>query len=366
MPFAHDIITDISERVEKFARARVREALADEVFAGSGATDPAASLLLETAAAALTGGKRLRARFALLGWRAATAREEPNAAALSLGAALEIFQAAALVHDDIVDNSDTRRGHPSTWRALEAAHRERGWVGDSEAFGRSGAILLGDLLLGWSDDLFEEATAGAAERRATRAVYQRMRRDVILGQFLDVSEEAAWVRTPDAEHAERAMRIAVLKSARYSVAQPLELGATLGGASDAVRRGLAEVGAPLGLAFQLRDDILGVFGDPSVTGKPAGDDLREGKRTLLVAYAREGMDPAERSRFDARIGAADLAPEDVRALQDLVRTTGALERAEALISDRADAARTAIGSEELAGVAGDLERLVEATTRRET
>src|SRR5699024_1523570 len=139
---------------------------------------------------------------------------------------------------------------------LEREHRKRGWTGSAVEFGRSCAILLGDLLLGWSDDLLEEALADLEDARAareTRAVYARMRRDVTLGQVLDVAEEAAWRTTPDEAHAERAMRIAVLKSARYSVQQPLVLGGCLGGADPRVRAALVAIGHPLGLAFQLRD-----------------------------------------------------------------------------------------------------------------
>lgn len=345
MASPHPIITVISERLEKFARFRAAEVDSDAVFGASTANDTVAALLLRQADESFSGGKRLRARFAYWGWRAQTrdAGDIPDHV-LALGAGLEMFQAAALVHDDIVDNSDTRRGRPAAWRALEAAHRERDWSGSSEEFGRAGAILLGDLLLGWSDDLFEEALAqvDATIAERTRAQYARMRRDVILGQFLDIAEEAAWPVTPDAEHADRAMRIAVLKSARYSVQQPLLLGAAIGGADDETARSLAAIGEPLGLAFQLRDDVLGVFGDPSITGKPAGDDLREGKRTLLVAYARERMSSSERSRFDERLGADDVLADEVAALQQTVRTTGALDRVENAIADYAAAANDAI------------------------
>ena len=368
MASSHPIITVISERLENFARSRAAEVDGDAVFGASTVRDAVAGLLLQHATEAFASGKRLRARFAYWGWRAQTgASGDIPDHVLDLGACLEVFQAAALVHDDIVDNSDTRRGRPATWRALEAAHREREWSGSPEEFGRSGAILLGDLLLGWSDDLLEEALAAVEPVNAarTRRDYARMRRDVILGQFLDIAEEAAWPVTPDAEHAERAMRIAVLKSARYSVQQPLLMGAAIGGSDERTRRSLAAIGEPLGLAFQLRDDVLGVFGDPDVTGKPAGDDLREGKRTLLVAYARERMDAAERARFDARLGADDLSNDEIEGLQHTVTSTGALELVERSISTYAAAANEEITSAGFDPAStAELRELVTATTMR--
>ena len=362
MSTLQDIITAISERLENFVRDRRDEVASDGAL---NSADPVVALLLDHAEASLCGGKRLRARFAFWGWRAAGAGSSWESV-IALGAALEIFQAAALVHDDIVDNSDTRRGAPSTWRALEAAHRERGWTGSAEEFGRTGAILLGDVLLGWSDDLFEEALEGVPDgaARAARAQYARMRRDVTLGQFLDVAGEAAWPTTPDDRHADRALTIAVLKSARYSVEQPLLLGADIAGAGSEIRDALSEIGHPLGLAFQLRDDVLGAFGDPGLTGKPAGDDLVEGKRTLLVAYARERMDPRERQLFDTRLG-SDLSPDEIAEMQAQIRQTGALDRVEDEIASYADEARTAIAAahfDEL--TSAELDKLVTATTVR--
>jgi len=357
-----DIITDISERLDIFLRERREEVAQDDALGGS---DPVVDVLLEHAASALSGGKRLRARFAFWGWRAAGAASPPESV-IALGAALEIFQAAALVHDDIVDNSDTRRGAPSSWRALEAAHRAHGWSGPAEEFGRTGAILLGDLLLGWSDDLFEEAlvSLSPAAARAARAQYARMRRDVTLGQFLDVAGEAAWPTTDDDLHADRALRIAVLKSARYSVQQPLLLGADVAGAGTETRAALAAIGHPLGLAFQLRDDVLGAFGDPVLTGKPAGDDLVEGKRTLLIAYAREKMDPESRAALDERLGDS-MSDDDIAAMQSLICDTGALERVEQEIAAYAQQAREAIASAGFDPLASaELEQLVTATTVR--
>ncbi|MBN9195156.1 MAG: polyprenyl synthetase family protein [Microbacterium sp.] len=224
-----DPIEAVSQRLDDFFMAQ-RVATAE--------MGPEAELIVEAGVAAVSGGKRLRARFCIAGWRAVAEAAGPSAELaddlLAAAAALEIFHAAALVHDDIIDNSDTRRGRPSAHRALEAAHRAAGWTGDPEAFGRAGAVLLGDLLVAWSDDLLEAGIASSASSRASaaRAQYALMRRDVTIGQFLDVAEESAFRTEPDDRHASRALRVASLKSARYSIQQPLLIGAALAGADD--------------------------------------------------------------------------------------------------------------------------------------
>lgn len=326
---------------------------------------PDAELFLAAAASTLQGGKRLRARFAHAGWLAASGGEAPDAALWGLGAALEIFQSAALVHDDLIDNSDTRRGRPASHRALEAAHRRAGWHGDAEAFGRSAAVLLGDLLVAWSDDLLEEALHGHPHAAATRTEYARMRRDVTVGQMLDITEESAWSVNPPSSLLERALRVAALKSARYSVEQPILLGATLAGADERLLDGLRAFGHPVGMAFQLRDDVLGVFGDPAVTGKPAGDDLREGKRTALIAIAREALDDDARAHLDARIGDPGLSAAEVAQLQQLIRETGAAEQVEQMIAEYTDAAARALRDAELNSAAEQaLRGLAEAAIAR--
>lgn len=321
-------------------------------------------MLIDAASAATDGGKRLRARFCHTGWRAVSSTAGSDAI-LDVAAALEIFQAAALVHDDLIDNSDTRRGKPAAHRALEAMHAERGWAGSADAFGRSAAILLGDLLVAWSDDLVEEAVASLPHAATVRAEYARMRRDVTLGQFLDIAQESAWVTQADDLHAQRAVEIASLKSARYSVQQPLVIGAAVGDGSDEQLASLRAYGLPIGLAFQLRDDVLGVFGDPSVTGKPAGDDLREGKRTLLIAYTREALDATERARLDAALGDPVLAAEEIARLQEQIRATGALERVEAAIADYATEADGVLAAAPLREAAvADLRDLARAAIER--
>nr|WP_206686601.1 polyprenyl synthetase family protein [Microbacterium invictum] len=327
-----------------------------------------AARFVDAGAAALRGGKRLRARFCLTGWQAVAAHRRPatpGADVITAAAALEVFQAAALVHDDLVDNSDTRRGRPASHRALEAAHRSSGWDGDAAEFGRSAAILLGDLLVAWSDDLLETGLSESAHAAAARGVYATMRRDVTIGQFLDVAEEAAFRSAPESEHAARALRVASLKSARYSVQQPLLLGAALAGADAAQNDALEAFGHPVGMAFQLRDDVLGVFGDAAVTGKPSGDDLREGKRTLLVAYARENLAPGARRVFDELVGDPALDDEQVASLQSTIIDTGALTRVEAHIAAYAGDADRALRGAPLDNAAvSTLRDLARAATAR--
>lgn len=364
MSSSPDPVEGISQRLDNFVSAQRSHA------ATLGAE---AALFVEAAAAAATGGKRLRGRFCVAGWRAVEEASgpagPPPAEVLTAAAALEVFHAAALVHDDVIDNSDTRRGRPAAHRALEESHRGSLWAGDAASFGRSGAILLGDLLVAWSDDLLEEGLASAdpVAAAAARAEYASMRREVTIGQFLDIAEESAFTTEPDDRHAERALRVASLKSARYSIQQPLAIGAALAGADAAQTAALAAFGHPLGMAFQLRDDVLGVFGDERETGKPSGDDLREGKRTVLIAYAREALAPPARRIVDELIGDPDLEAGQIASLQRTIVDTGALDRVEALISDYARKAERSLSGARLGNAAvGELRDLARAATVRVT
>ncbi|MFJ6679670.1 polyprenyl synthetase family protein [Microbacterium sp. NPDC091382] len=362
MSSPHDPIVAVSQRVERFLGAQ-RDAASD--FGDE------ARAFVASGAAAATGGKAFRARFCLAGWRAVAtangATPTTPEAVIAASAALEIFHAAALVHDDVIDRSDTRRGRPASHRAWEAEHRANEWAGEAAEFGRSAAILLGDLLVAWSDDLLEEGLADVEISRAHRArtEFARMRREVTIGQFLDVAEESAYVAAPVDTHPDRALRVASLKSARYSVQHPLQLGAALADADAEQYRALAAFGHPIGLAFQLRDDVLGVFGDSAITGKPVGDDLREGKRTLLIAYARAALSSGALRVFDELIGEQDLTPEQVTHLQQTIVDTGALARVEQLIADWATEADRALRGARLGHAAvSDLRDLARAATVR--
>jgi geranylgeranyl diphosphate synthase, type I len=287
---------------------------------------------------------------------------------VSVAAALEIFHAAALVHDDIMDNSDLRRGRPSLHRRFESLHGERGWTGSAAGYGTSAALLLGDLLLGWSDGLFERGLS-AIEREAAAAAreeFARMRTDVMLGQYLDMLEEHSWRGRPEADLLPRAHRVIVYKSAKYSVESPLALGAAMAGGSLAQIAGLRAFGLPLGVAFQLRDDLLGVFGDPEVTGKPAGDDLREGKRTVLVNLARQKL-PGSASRLvDELLGDPALDDEQIGMLQAAIRESGAVEQVEQIIARNVETAIAALNEAPIARSArAELTALADTVTRRE-
>jgi geranylgeranyl diphosphate synthase type I len=361
---SHDPVEAISQRLDNFVTDQ--RALTADLGAE-------AALLVASAAAAVDGGKRLRGRFCIAGWRAVAEAVHPRTdapeAVVAAAAALEVFHAAALVHDDVIDNSDTRRGRPAAHRALEGVHLDTGWVGDAAAFGRSSAILLGDLLVAWSDDLFEAGLASTAPERASaaRTEYATMRREVTIGQFLDIAEESAFRTEDDDRHAGRALRVASLKSARYSVQQPLAIGGALAGADRAQSAALAAFGHPLGMAFQLRDDVLGVFGDERETGKPSGGDLREGKRTVLVAYAREALAPPARRIVDELVGDDELDEGQIASLQRTIVETGALDRVEALISDYAREADRALSGARLGNAAvGELRDLARSATVRVT
>ena len=325
--------------------------LADDLRRVDPGLAPAAEALVDAA----QGGKRLRG--ALVCWSYA-AHAGPGARAenvLGAAVAVELVHLSALVHDDIIDRSATRRGRPSTHARFAAAHAASGASAQAAAeHGRNVAILLGDVLLAAAPEPLRRCHVRPEVREHAQAALVRLQVEVMAGQFLDVDAAARRVDDPD-----RALTIATLKSGRYSVSRPLELGALLAGADPDVAARLLEVGDPLGIAFQLRDDLLGVFGDPAVTGKPAGSDLVEGKRTLLVAEtlarlgrdggrderhdAGHGKEPQAREAFEAALGAADLGHAAVAALTATIEGCGAREAVEAHVTRCASQAVEAIG-----------------------
>lgn len=286
-----------------------------------------AALVVDAARSAVSGGKRFRAAFCWWGFRAVTADDFDERALVRASASLELLHASALVHDDLMDASDTRRGRPSTHRAFEGLHREQGWGGSPEQYGAAAAILLGDLLLSWSDELLRRCGLPHDVVRDALGFFDLTRSEVIAGQFLDVSVQAR-----GASDVEQAMRVLRYKSAKYSIERPLHIGAALAGAGPAMHEALTGFGLPLGEAFQLRDDLLGVYGDPAATGKPAGDDLTEGKRTVLVAVALERAPAADARRLDEALGSA-LSLEEVEDLRRLISDAGADAEVERRISE---------------------------------
>lgn len=321
--------------------------------------------LVDTVARLIAGGKRLRAAFLYWGYRAAGRPD--SAEVVRLASAMEFFQAAALLHDDVMDDSDTRRGMPAAHRALAGAHGDRGWDGDPDRFGLSGAVLAGNLCLGWTDELYATCGLPAEDLARGRVVFDLMRTQLMAGQYLDVVESARpWSTISAEERVARAERVIHFKSAKYSIEHPLLIGARAGGLGEEDLQALSAYGLALGHAFQLRDDVLGVFGDPATTGKPAGDDLREGKRTVLVAHTLAGSDADGAARLEARLGDPQLDADGVEELRAVIRDSGAVDVVECEIASLAATARehlkAATGvTEEAAAVLGDL---IEVTTAR--
>lgn len=338
---------DVRDRVDHLVDLHLTSARQDAVAAHGEDVLP----LFDAMGRLLAGGKRLRAAFTYWAWRTFTTDDGEAEGALRLGAALELFQAAALFHDDLMDKSDTRRGHATAHVHFARMHRAGGWPGDSEQFGLSAAVLLGDLALAGSERLLGDALQHLPEHVAapTRGIFDEMRTEVTLGQYLDVlSQVRPW--SDDAVEDERRARAVIrAKSARYSVEHPLSLGAAAAGVDDATLTTVRRFGLPLGEAFQLRDDVLGVFGDPTTTGKPAGDDLREGKRTVLLARALGAATPAEAALVRSLVGSPTLSDDDVDELRGIFERTGALAGVERLVAELTDEAFTALDALGLEG-----------------
>ncbi len=307
----------------------------------------------------LTGGKRLRPAFCYWGWLGAGGEDCPQI--MTAAASLELLHASALIHDDVMDASDTRRGQPSLHRQFETRHTRNRWRGSAPAFGTGAAILMGDLLMCWTDEMFHASGLPPPALLRGREVIDVMRTEVIAGQYLDLLGQA----TGDAT-VETALRVVEFKTAKYTIERPLHLGAALaaaaagtpgmvagapgpvggppGGAGGpqgaggppqgAVAAAYSAYGLPLGVAFQLRDDILGVFGDPAQTGKPAGDDVREGKRTVLLAMAQSRATPAQAALIERRLGDPDLDDTGTAQIREIITGTGALAECESLIESK--------------------------------
>jgi geranylgeranyl diphosphate synthase type I len=351
-------------------RARV-QAVLDEVLAHQrdvlGAVSDDLTPLVDAAADLTRGGKRLRPAFCYWGWRGAGGPADGTAGEAIVRAAtgLELFQAAALIHDDVMDDSDTRRGMPAIHRRFAELHRGSSWLGTPERFGEAAAILLGDLCLSWSDELLTGSGLDSAALTRGRPVFDRMRTELMGGQYLDMLEQARAGQDDGA--AERARQVIRYKSAKYTIEHPLLLGGTLAGGSPELLAAYSAYGLPLGEAFQLRDDVLGVFGDPEQTGKPAGDDLREGKRTMLVAFARQNGTAAQQASLRRHLGDPRLDAASVAELREVIVDTGALAEVERLIEALVAEAAAALDTSDVADpTRGVLSGLIAAATARHT
>ncbi|MFD9700972.1 polyprenyl synthetase family protein [Lentzea sp. NPDC059081] len=322
--------------------------------------DLAPELAAELRGLILAGGKRIRPTFAWWGWRAAGGSAGVDAIVRAM-VALELLQCCALVHDDVMDRSATRRGKPSVHESFAARHRHRRWAGSARQYGDSAAVLVGDLALAWADDAL--VTAGLPADALTRAwgPWQAMRTEMIMGQHLDLLAVAR--REESLEHA---VRVAALKTAAYTVERPLHLGAALAGATDDVVDSLRAYGHDIGVAFQLRDDLMGVFGDSSLTGKPVGEDLREGKRTPLmsIALSRAQDRPAAQRLLRRCLETGAVSDRTVDEVRSLLVELGAVAAVEehidglaasglaaldrAVIDDEARAALTSLANRAVA------------------
>jgi geranylgeranyl diphosphate synthase, type I len=340
-------------------RTAVTAAL-EEFLAGQrrtlGAMSPRLIGVADELCALARGGKRLRPAFAYWGWRGAApdapGPAEDDAAVLRAVAALEFVHVSALVHDDVMDGAATRRGRPATHVGFAAQHGDGRLAGDAGAFGVGAAILVGDLALVWSDELLRCSGISPGALGRARPVWDTMRTEVTAGQYLDLLRAAGGLPGPQG-----ALTVARYKSAGYTVQRPLQLGAALAGAGPRVVAACSAIGLPLGEAFQLRDDVLGVFGDPSITGKSADDDLREGKQTLLIALAEQDADAAGRRLLAEALGNQDAGAAQFDALRALIERTGARARVEQRITERTAEARAAIAE---APIAEDARRALDA------
>jgi geranylgeranyl diphosphate synthase type I len=310
MPSPDDPVAPIAGRVQERIRA-----LLDGHRATWIAEQPALAALFDALDGFVAaGGKRLRPAFCYWGAVAAGAGgDEPEL--LDTCAALELLHAFALIHDDVMDGSATRRGRPALHVRFASRHSASGWVGDSRRHGEGLAILAGDLAFVLADTLLDRAPPEA------QRLWHELRVELVAGQWVDVVAAASTERSPAL-----ARWVGRYKSGRYTVERPLHLGAALAG-DPRLCDAYSAFGEPLGEAFQLRDDLLGVFGDPSETGKPSGDDLREGKPTLLLALATSLAEPDDRGLIE-RVGSADLSDDDVMALRRAFHRCGARDMVE--------------------------------------
>ncbi|CAA9430843.1 MAG: Geranylgeranyl diphosphate synthase [uncultured Pseudonocardia sp.] len=315
----------------------------------------------------LGGGKRIRPTFAWWGWRGAGGDPDDHdaAAVVRAVAALELIQACALVHDDLMDASATRRGRPTVHVEFAHRHASAGWRGRPARVGAAAAILLGDLAMVWADDMLRAAGLPAAALVRAAVPWEAMRTEVLGGQYLDVLHQA----TGDAS-LRAALQIDRFKTAAYTVERPLHLGAAIAGADPELTACYRSFGADIGVAFQLRDDLLGVFGDPAVTGKPAGDDLREGKRTLLLALALQRAADLDRhdaaAAIEVALGDTDLDDAGVDRIRSVLVDLGAAQAVEQRIAALTGSALDALSVADVAEPAATrLAELAVAATRRQ-
>lgn len=302
---------------------------------------PTLTMLTSVASDLASGGKRLRPAFAYWGYVAAAGADQVPHALWPAISAIELLHVGVLVHDDVLDAADTRRGRPAAHRQFEAWHDRNGGQGDPAEFGRAMAVLLGDQLLVWSGELAETAGLDPAAWQRGRGYWHALRTEVNSGQVLDVCAQHR-LGAPGFSAEQLAAQVLEEKTSRYTVQRPLQFGAATGGASNAVLDALGRYGLALGRAFQLRDDLLGIFADQTETGKPAAGDLREGKRTVLIAQVLDAVGPTDQILLQAMLGRADLTDDQILLAREIIRACGAVQTIEQMISDDLAAALSAL------------------------
>lgn len=284
----------------------------------------------------LQGGKRLRPALVYYTYRACGGPSDEQALPVAL--ATELLHTYLLIHDDIMDHAEVRRGQPSAHARFRQAHQEHGFRGDAEDFGRSVAILLGDLAHTWALELF----TGAERPRELTRRFSAMSEEVIGGQYLELL-----VAQRRSAREEELLRVLRLKSGCYTAERPIQLGALLAGAPEPVIAGLSRYGSAVGEAFQLQDDLLGMFGDAGTVGKPVGEDLKEGKFTFLIYHALAAATPEQRRLLESALGNPDLTDEEVDRAQRLLEETGARAKVNEMVAERLRTARAALDGLEL-------------------
>ena len=329
-------------RIADRVTARLDEVLAPELERWAELDDDLREPMAEISRLVLSGGKRLRPAFCHWGYVAAGGDPDDPIVA-DAGAAFELMHAFALFHDDVMDDAASRRGEPTTHVVFAERHAAAGWAGESRRFGEGVAILIGDLAFVYADRLLADANPAAWR------IWNELRIELNVGQVLDILGSVRGVR--DVAQAERICRY---KSGKYTIERPLHLGAALVSPAslDELAAPLSAYGLPLGDAFQMRDDVMGAFGDAAATGKPVGGDLREGKPTPLLARAIEAATPAQRTVLGG-VGRPGLTDDDVAAIQQVIVDTGALDDLERTIAERTEEAVAAITRADIDAAARD-------------
>ncbi|MEA2693018.1 MAG: geranylgeranyl diphosphate synthase, type [Acidobacteriota bacterium] len=324
--------------------ARLEEWLDAKRAEAAGSTVPSDLELIDGVAELMThGGKRLRPALVYYSYRALGG--ESDSAVLPLALATEFLHTYLLIHDDIMDHAETRRSRPAAHVRFREIHRENGWRGDPADFGEAVAILLGDLAHTWAVELFSGVEVEGLRALELTRSFSAMCQEVVGGQYLELLVAAR--RESEEPGEEELLSVLRRKSGCYTAERPIQLGGILAGAAPGPLAALTRFGSALGEAFQLQDDLLGMFGDPEKVGKPVGADLTEGKFTFLIFHALKAASPEERQVLSAALGRPDLPLAEVERVRSILKGTGALARVEAMVDERLQVARAALAGLDL-------------------